>query len=374
MNASNLQKKITYKERIITKVGMFNRKHKHLSFLGLIYAFMAIFTYNVAFYFYRNVKRFTCLACIILFFISSSSFSYPAMSLNISFDSDISHEEAVSDGDVIISQEEIAESDAELAEQVELDSEVLIESQEIVNPDVTEADHLKMDNQLSLDDILEAGELTDESEITIGDEEVALGTEGPSEISFTKGDWKIMLVNKQHPIPEDYEFPLGTISGSMRCDERIIQPLLDMMKAARNDGVSLIICSPYRDMERQTMLFTNKVNRYMDGGMSYMDAYNLASQAVTVPGSSEHQVGLAIDIITDGYSSLDEGFGNTAAGKWLAENSYRYGFVLRYPAGKEEITSIEFEPWHFRYVGVDAATIMAQNGMCLEEFWSNYVE
>jgi D-alanyl-D-alanine carboxypeptidase len=374
MNASNLQKKITYKERIITKVGMFNRKHKHLSLLGLIYAFVAIFTYNVAFYFYRNVKRFTCLACIILFFISSSSFSYPAMSLNISFDSDISHEDGTSDSDVIISQEELAESDAELAEQVELDSEVLIESQEVVNPDVTEADHLNTDNQLSLDDILEAGELAEDSEITISDEEVALGTEGPSEISFTRDDWKIMLVNKQHPIPEDYNFPLGTISGSMRCDERIIQPLLDMMKGARNDGVSLIICSPYRDMDRQTMLFTNKVNRYMDGGMSYMDAYNLASQAVTVPGSSEHQVGLAIDIITDGYSSLDEGFGNTVAGKWLAENSYRYGFVLRYPAGKEEITSIEFEPWHFRYVGVDAATIMAQNGMCLEEFWSNYVE
>ena len=374
MNASNLQKKITYKEKIITRVGMFNRKHKHLSFLGLIYAFVAIFTYNVAFYFYRNVKRFTCLACIILFFISSSSFSYPAMSLNISFDSDISHEEGASDSDVAISQEEIAESDAELAQQVELDSEVLIESQEVVNPDVTEADHLNMDNQLSLDDILEAGELEDNSEIIIDDDEVALGTEGASEISFTRGDWKIMLVNKQHPIPEDYEFPLGTISGSMRCDERIIQPLLDMMKAARNDGVSLIICSPYRDMERQTMLFTNKVNRYMDGGMSYMDAYNLASQAVTVPGSSEHQVGLAIDIITDGYSSLDEGFGNTAAGRWLADNSYKYGFVLRYPAGKEEITSIEFEPWHFRYVGVDAATIMAQNGMCLEEFWSNYVE
>ena len=374
MNASNLQKKITFKEKIISRVGMFNRKHKHLSFLGLIYAFVAIFTYNVAFYFYRNVKRFTCLACIVLFFISSSSFSYPAMSMNISFDSDISHDETNYDSDVVISNEEIAESDAELAKQVELDSEVLIESQEIVNPDVTEADHLNMDNQVSLDDILEAGDLDSGSEVIIDDEDVALGSEEASEISFTKDDWKIMLVNKQHPIPEDYEFPLGTISGSMRCDERIIQPLLDMMKAARNDGISLIVCSPYRDMDRQTMLFTNKVNRYMDGGMSYMDAYNLASQAVTVPGSSEHQVGLAFDIITDGYSSLDEGFGNTAAGKWLAANSYKYGFVLRYPAGKEEITSIEFEPWHFRYVGVDAATIMAQNDMCLEEFWSNYVE
>jgi D-alanyl-D-alanine carboxypeptidase len=160
----------------------------------------------------------------------------------------------------------------------------------------------------------------------------------------------------------------------MRCDERVISPLLEMMKAARKDGVSLIICSPYRDMDRQTMLFNNKVDKYMDAGMSYMEAYNYASQAVTVPGSSEHQIGLAIDIITDNYSSLDEGFANTAAGKWLAENSYKFGFVLRYPEGKEEITSIEFEPWHFRYVGVDAATVMTTNNICLEEFWSNFVE
>lgn len=271
MNASNLQKKISYKERIISKVGMFNRKHKYLSLFGLAYAFIAIITYNIAFYFYRNVKRFTCLACIVLFFISSSSFSYPAMSLNISFDSEIIHDDSTT-GDVIISDEEIAESDVELAQQVELDSEVLIETQEIVNPDVTEADHLNQDNQASLDDILEAG-FDDGSEIVIDDENVALATDDAyHDISFNRDDWKIMLVNKQHPIPDDYDFPLGTISGSMRCDERIIQPLLDMMKAARNDGVSLIICSPYRDMDRQTMLFTNKVNRYMDAGMSYMDA------------------------------------------------------------------------------------------------------
>ena len=111
----------------------------------------------------------------------------------------------------------------------------------------------------------------------------------------------------------------------------------------------------------------------MNGGMSYMEAYNLASQAVTVPGSSEHQIGLAIDIICDGYSSLDEGFADTKAGKWLADNSYKYGFILRYPLGKEDITSIEFEPWHFRYVGVDAATVMYENGICLEEFWNTYV-
>ena len=112
----------------------------------------------------------------------------------------------------------------------------------------------------------------------------------------------------------------------------------------------------------------------MDGGMSYMDAYNLASQAVTVPGSSEHQIGLAVDIVTDGYTTLDEGFGDTPAGKWLYENSADYGFILRYPKGKENITSIEYEPWHFRYVGVEAARVITDNGMCLEEFWNRCVD
>ena len=377
MNASHLQKKYSYKEKIISRVGKFNRKHKHLSLLGLTYAFAAIFIYNFLFYFYRNIKRFTCLACILLFFVSSSSFSYPAMSLNISFESDISLEEDSSYDSSAISQEEIAESDAELAQQRNLDTQVLDEALDAINPDVSEADHLNTDNQVSLDDMLEAvaeNENTTENEETLEIENSNVPLADEAKVTFSRDDWKIMLVNKQHPFPEDYSFPLGTISGSMRCDERIIQPLLDMMKAARQDGVSLIICSPYRDRDRQTMLFNNKIDRYMEAGMSYMDAYNLASQAVTVPGSSEHQVGLAIDIITDGYSSLDEGFGNTAAGKWLKENSYKYGFILRYPAGKEEITSIEFEPWHFRYVGVDAATIMAQNDMCLEEFWNTYVE
>ena len=153
-----------------------------------------------------------------------------------------------------------------------------------------------------------------------------------------------------------------------------IRALRKTLKAARADGISLIVCSPYRDIDRQTMLFSNKVNRYMGGGMSYMDAYNLASQAVTVPGSSEHQIGLAVDIITADYTSLDEGFGDTPAGKWLAENSCKYGFILRYPQGKEEITSIEYEPWHFRYVGTEAATVITENDICLEEFWNMYVE
>lgn len=191
--------------------------------------------------------------------------------------------------------------------------------------------------------------------------------------SFDRNDWKIILVNKQHPIPDDYDFTLGTITGGLKCDERVVSPLKKMIAAAEKDGVSLYVCSPYRNSERQTMLFNNKVNRYVKKGLSYMDAYKETSLAVTIPGSSEHQIGLAVDLITDGYTTLDEGFGETQAGKWLAANSWKYGFILRYPQGKENITSIEFEPWHFRYVGEEAARIIYENNICLEEFWDLYV-
>lgn len=380
MNAGNLQKKLTYKQKVISKVDKFNRKHKRLSFLGIAYALSAIFCYNILFYFYRNTKRFTCLACILLFFVTSTSFAYPTMSVGISFAtevnttdvgetvSEVTQEQESSEKSVQVAA--VSESDIELAAIENVDSSIIEEAYESENPDVAEAEHLDPDKQITLDDIL--GSASEEDYEDEESEEVPAETSATPE--FKSDDWKLILVNKQHPIPDDYDFHLGTISGTMRCDERIITPLLDMMKAARKDGVTLIICSPYRDMDRQTMLFNNKVRKYMDSGMSYMDAFNLASQAVTVPGSSEHQIGLAIDIISDGYSSLDEGFGKTAAGKWLAANSYKYGFILRYPAGKEDITSIEFEPWHFRYVGVDAATFISENDICLEEFWSIYVK
>ena len=94
----------------------------------------------------------------------------------------------------------------------------------------------------------------------------------------------------------------------------------------------------------------------------------LGSQVVTVPGASEHQLGLALDIVSNTYTALDQGFGNTDAGKWLYEHSREYGFILRYPKDKEYITGIDFEPWHFRYVGIEAATVIMDEGITLEEF------
>ena len=168
---------------------------------------------------------------------------------------------------------------------------------------------------------------------------------------FRSDDWRLVLINKQNSIPDDYTFQLGTIKGKMQCDKRILEDLLVMLEAAEEDGVNLTICSPYRDLEYQQMLFNRKIERYMKRGMSYMEAYQLSSKAVTVPGASEHQIGLALDIVCNDYMSLDEGFGDTKAGKWLATNSC-----------------------HFRYVGKATATVIMEQGISLEEFWEEYVE
>ena len=191
------------------------------------------------------------------------------------------------------------------------------------------------------------------------------------EVIFKKDDWRLILVNKRYSIPEDYTFELGrveTLKGMMECDERIIPDWLKMKEAAKEDGINLEITSPYRDMDYQAYLFNRKIRPYMKEGMTYMEAYAAAAQAVTVPGASEHEIGLALDIVCDTYKKLEREFEDTAAGKWLAEHSYEYGFILRYPLGKEYVTGIQYEPWHFRYVGVEAATYITKEGLTLEEF------
>ena len=215
-------------------------------------------------------------------------------------------------------------------------------------------------NSISIDDIL-SGNSISENNLESSEEEAEL----------TKDDWRLVLINKQHSIPDDYTFTFGSIhtqKGGMRFDERIIPDLLKMLKAAKEDGINLEIRSPYRDMNRQVYLFNKKIKEYMQQGMSYMDAYAVSSRTVTVPGASEHQIGLALDITCDTHIGLTKSFGETEAGKWLAEHGCEYGFIVRYPEGKEYVTGIEYEPWHLRYVGVEAATIITREGITLEEF------
>ena len=259
-------------------------------------------------------------------------------------------------------------TDASVIEEVNVAAEMLYVDQSVESLTEVQDEHDLIDaseETASLDDLIETSK---GSNVTEEEGEKAVAEEV---VRFSKDDWKILLVNKQHTIPEDYEFTLGTIKGSMRCDERIIEPLTQMFAAAKEDGVNLIVCSPYRDMARQEYLFERKVKSYLKTGMSYMEAYKAASITVTVPGASEHQVGLAVDLISDTYSSLDVGFANTTAGQWLNEHSWEYGFILRYPLGKEEITGIQYEPWHFRYVGIEAAEIITKDRITLEEFVEN---
>lgn len=192
-------------------------------------------------------------------------------------------------------------------------------------------------------------------------------------IIFDSSDWRLILINKQHPIPSDYEAMIGEYNSRLKCDQRIAADLTNMIEDAKAQGIILTICSPYRDMERQEMLFRRKLNKYIKGGYTYLDAFKLTALETTVPGSSEHQVGLAIDFLTKGYTTLNEGFKDTKAGIWLKENCATYGFILRYPEGKEDITGIEFEPWHFRYVGKEAANIIMKENISLEEFWEKYL-
>ncbi|MCR4791670.1 MAG: M15 family metallopeptidase [Lachnospiraceae bacterium] len=218
-------------------------------------------------------------------------------------------------------------------------------------------------------DVTGAGDAASDSEPLPDDYSMDYSEYDLDSLVFDRDDWRLILVNKQHSVPDDYEFPLGNLTATVQCDERVIEDLVMMLRDARNAGMNIWIVSPYRSGEIQENLFNYDLSKYMNSGMNYFDAYQLAAEAVTLPGTSEHQIGLAFDIVNNEYAHLGEGFGETAEGIWLAENCYKYGFILRYPADKEYITTIEYEPWHFRYVGREAAAYMTLKGLTLEEFW-----
>ncbi len=191
--------------------------------------------------------------------------------------------------------------------------------------------------------------------------------QGLKEAGFEE-DWSLILINKKNLIPSDYRFELATIKGNIKSDVRVVEHVNSLLQAAEDDGVDIFICSPYRDEEKQQKLFEKKVAQYEREGYDHARAFDLASETVAIPGTSEHQVGLAFDFVTPKYQRLDEGFADTEAGKWLAKNASDYGFILRYPADKVNVTDIEFEPWHYRYVGIKAAKEMKRLNLCLEEY------
>lgn len=182
--------------------------------------------------------------------------------------------------------------------------------------------------------------------------------------------WCLILTNAQYPIPEDYLPVLKEVSGQgQSVDERIYDPLMEMLSDMKEQGLSPVVCSGYRTLDKQEMLFNRKVSAYVKQGYSMEEANQMARRLLSIPGSGEHCLGLAVDIYCETYQKLEAGFAETKEGKWLREHCWDYGFILRYDQGKEELTGIDYEPWHFRYVGKAAAQYLKETGMCLEEFY-----
>lgn len=190
----------------------------------------------------------------------------------------------------------------------------------------------------------------------------------PKEVNSSSNDWNLILVNKNNILPNDFNVNLSSINGNQKVDSRIVEALESMLNEAKSNGLEPLICSSYRTTNKQTQLYNNKVKQYQNLGYSNNKAKDLASYWVAIPGTSEHQTGLAVDIVSKSYQILDEKQEKTALQQWLINNSYKYGFILRYPNDKRDITMINYEPWHYRYVGVENAEYIKNHNLCLEEF------
>ena len=180
--------------------------------------------------------------------------------------------------------------------------------------------------------------------------------------------WSLLLVNPWNPLPEDYDLTLTQLSNGHSVDQRCYPDLQEMMDDCRAAGLSPLICSSYRTQEKQEQLFQNKVDRLTAQGLSTEEARTEAAKSVAVPGTSEHQLGLAVDIVAAANQNLDQSQETTAVQRWLMEHCWEYGFILRYPEGKSDVTGIIYEPWHYRYVGREAAQAIRDQGVCLEEY------
>ena len=182
-------------------------------------------------------------------------------------------------------------------------------------------------------------------------------------------DWRLKLANRLNVI-NNYS-PSTKYIGSQYCqnndnyqiDERVYDDLITMIEAAKEDGIKLISVSAYRSYEKQQSLYKNKVNYYLKQGYSQKGAENKASTIVAIPGTSDHNLGLAVD-----FNYLEQRHESKPELVWLKEHAEEYGFVMRYAKDKENYTGVIYEPWHYRYVGKDHAKKMNQLNMCLEEY------
>lgn len=182
----------------------------------------------------------------------------------------------------------------------------------------------------------------------------------------------MILVNHTNQMPENYTFETAEC-GSKTAVNKTLQTVacnafLELQKAAAAENVTIWMQSGYRSVSYQTNLYEKKTNSYKQQGYDDAKAKEMAAAIVNPPGYSEHNCGLAADLNSPEHTGLDEGFENTAAFRWLCQHAGEYGFILRYPKGAEEKTEITYEPWHWRYVGVENAAKINASGLCFEDY------
>ena len=195
------------------------------------------------------------------------------------------------------------------------------------------------------------------------------------EAAVEEDAWQLRLVSAAHPLPEDFEVPeLTKLKGGHAIDSRVYPALQQMMDDCRAAGLNPVICSSYRTHDKQEELFRKKVNTLRKQGYSQEEAETEAARWVARPGTSEHETGLAVDIVDKSYQLLDEKQEQTPVQQWLMAHCAEYGFILRYSVEKSDLTGIGYEPWHYRYVGVEAAKAITEQGLCLEEYWMGQTE
>lgn len=185
----------------------------------------------------------------------------------------------------------------------------------------------------------------------------------------------LMLIDRFTPLAEDFE---NTIvledAGGKLLEKQAAGQCRLMLSAAKADGVNIKLLSGYRSREYQQTLWHKSISALMGSGMSYQQAVAETGKTLALPGCSEHNSGLAADLATEHADDTEDDFYSSPQGRWLCKNAARFGFILRYPRMKEHITGISYEPWHYRYVGSEAAGFIRSGGLCLEEFLHYYSE
>ena len=239
---------------------------------------------------------------------------------------------------------------------IEMAEEFTEESTEATTENTTEETTEK-----TTEEITEA--TTEEVTEEVIEENTEDSTEDNTEETEEDDKWCLILVNQYNPVPDDYEIKLTDLSNGKQVDSRIYPKLQAMFDDARSYGMDLFVREGYRTREDQQSIMDSRVEAYEAEGCTEDEAIAYAKQYVAVPGTSEHELGISVDINANNDVSDDDTVYN-----WLDENAYKYGFIKRYPENKIDITGINNEPWHYRYVGEKAAQEMKELDLCLEEY------